>query len=326
VITKAALARELGLSRARISQLCRTGLPVRPDGKLDRAKAVAWVKANVDSWRGGWCLRRKAGPRPGPMPTASVWSGKDFPDLDELPDLQIPDFSEDELREAAEWLDREWSRIEAEGWLDRECTRSEFRKQFTTSEPVAIGRGIEAELGNLKGARMDSAVIAAKSPEGETADIAATGADQERRRLGNDSAEIVRTEGMAAWKVGFTDRQTFERACCEASVINFMNHVRRPKNIEGFARAAFCFGCSMRQAFALAQFLDLFMAYYLMPEIPEDPEPEYIQVYEEPDWNRLAAEAGTTADVEAWKAWMSRILEESKRNVEVRKAPAEDER
>lgn len=39
VIMKAEVARELDLSRARISQLCRIGLPVRPDGKLSRAEA-----------------------------------------------------------------------------------------------------------------------------------------------------------------------------------------------------------------------------------------------------------------------------------------------
>src|ERR1044071_4050915 len=54
LITKAELARELDLSRARISQLCKIGLPVRPDGKVNRVEAVAWVKANICSWRGGW--------------------------------------------------------------------------------------------------------------------------------------------------------------------------------------------------------------------------------------------------------------------------------
>lgn len=54
IISKAELARVLGRSRARISQLCNLGLPVRPDGKLDRGQAVAWVKVNIDPWRGGW--------------------------------------------------------------------------------------------------------------------------------------------------------------------------------------------------------------------------------------------------------------------------------
>jgi hypothetical protein len=63
VITKAELARELEVSRARITQLCQKGLPVRPDGKVNRAEAVAWVKANVCSWRGGWWgnMRKKNG-------------------------------------------------------------------------------------------------------------------------------------------------------------------------------------------------------------------------------------------------------------------------
>ena len=52
--TKAQLARELGLSRARVTQLCELGLPVRPDGKLNRAEALEWVKENIDPSRGGW--------------------------------------------------------------------------------------------------------------------------------------------------------------------------------------------------------------------------------------------------------------------------------
>ena len=54
VITKAELARELDLSPPRISQLCKLGLPVRPDGKLNRAEVLAWMKGNVDPSRGGW--------------------------------------------------------------------------------------------------------------------------------------------------------------------------------------------------------------------------------------------------------------------------------
>ncbi len=43
--------------------------------------------------------------------------------------------------------------------------------------------------------------------------------------------------------------------------------------------------------------------------VPKDPERDYIRVHAEPDWNRMAAEAGTTADVEAWQDWMNRLLE-----------------
>ena len=191
LITKAELARELNLSRARISQLCGMGLPVRPDGRVNRAEAVAWVKANVCSWRGGWWgnLRQKTGRAP--IPSADLAGGMD---LGELPELaELPD------------------------------------------TPDLI-----AEIG-------------------------------------------------------------------EAAVIDFMNEVRRTGNIESFARVAFRFGCTMQQAFAVARWFDLFMAFTF---VPKDPERDYIRVHAEPDWNRMAAEVGTTADPEAWQTWMNRILEE----------------
>ncbi len=192
VITKAELAQELDLSRARISQLCMMGLPVRSDGKLNRAEALGWVKANVCSWRGGWWgnLRQKAGRGRAPMPAADLAGGMDlgeFPELAELPDT--PD--------------------------------------------------LIAEIG-------------------------------------------------------------------EAAVIDFMNEVRRTENIETFARVALRFGCTLQQAFAVARWFDVFMAFYF---VPKDPDRDYIRVHAEPDWNRMAAEAGTTADVEAWQDWMNRLLE-----------------
>lgn len=195
VITKAELARELDLSRARISQLCGMGLPVRPDGRVNRAEAVAWVKANVCSWRGGWWgnLRQKAGRGRAPMPTASLAGGLE---LGELPELaELPD------------------------------------------TPDLI-----AEIG-------------------------------------------------------------------EAAVIDIMNEVRQTGNIESFARVALRFGCTMQQAYAVARWFDIFMAFYF---VPKDPERDYIRVHAEPDWNRMAAEAGTTADPEAWQEWMNRLLEAGK--------------
>jgi hypothetical protein len=61
IIRKSDLARELGVSRARVSQLVRGGLPVRPDGRLDRVRTLAWVRANNFSWLGGWWMREKSG-------------------------------------------------------------------------------------------------------------------------------------------------------------------------------------------------------------------------------------------------------------------------
>ena len=92
----------------------------------------------------------------------------------------------------------------------------------------------------------------------------------------------------------------------EAAVIDFMNEMRRSRNIENFARAALRFGCTMQQAFAVARWFDLMMAFSF---VPKDPERDYIRFHAEPDWNRMAAEAGTTADPEAWQDWMNRLLE-----------------
>jgi hypothetical protein len=47
IVTKTALAAELGVSRSRIGQLVARGLPVRWDGKLWRNQALEWVRANT---------------------------------------------------------------------------------------------------------------------------------------------------------------------------------------------------------------------------------------------------------------------------------------
>lgn len=47
-VTKAELAALLGVSKPRISQLVKLGLPVRPDGRVDQAAALAWCDANLD--------------------------------------------------------------------------------------------------------------------------------------------------------------------------------------------------------------------------------------------------------------------------------------
>lgn len=46
ITSKAVLADELGVTRGRISQYIRDGLPVRPDGKLNREQALNWIDAN----------------------------------------------------------------------------------------------------------------------------------------------------------------------------------------------------------------------------------------------------------------------------------------
>lgn len=46
IITKAGLAAELGVSKARVSQYVQRGLPQRADGRLDRDAALRWLKRN----------------------------------------------------------------------------------------------------------------------------------------------------------------------------------------------------------------------------------------------------------------------------------------
>ncbi|MCJ2011541.1 hypothetical protein [Methylobacterium sp. J-076] len=43
ITTKAALAAELKISKARVSQYVKAGLPVRSDGKLNREQALNWI-------------------------------------------------------------------------------------------------------------------------------------------------------------------------------------------------------------------------------------------------------------------------------------------
>ena len=50
-ITKAELARRVGLTTGRISQLVREGLPVLPDGKVDPDRAERWLETALDPQR-----------------------------------------------------------------------------------------------------------------------------------------------------------------------------------------------------------------------------------------------------------------------------------
>ena len=66
-ITKTELARKLGVTKSRVTQLCRAGLPVGPDGRIEPQSALAWVTTHVDQSRGRWNTSRP-GPTPAPEP------------------------------------------------------------------------------------------------------------------------------------------------------------------------------------------------------------------------------------------------------------------
>ncbi|WP_321473019.1 hypothetical protein [uncultured Paludibaculum sp.] len=85
-ISKSELAGLLKLTRARVSQFVAAGLPVRPDGRLNRAEALEWCRKNWRPDSGGWGVngratrtaRAKTGPKAQRKATAG--SGVELPD------------------------------------------------------------------------------------------------------------------------------------------------------------------------------------------------------------------------------------------------------
>ena len=47
IITKTALAKQLGVGRSCVAKYLKQGMPVREDGRLDKDAVLAWVAANV---------------------------------------------------------------------------------------------------------------------------------------------------------------------------------------------------------------------------------------------------------------------------------------
>lgn len=70
-VSKSRFAAEVGLSKGRISQLVGQGLPVRPDGKIDRDTALDWMEANLDPTRRKPAYKEKAETGPA-LPTAAA--------------------------------------------------------------------------------------------------------------------------------------------------------------------------------------------------------------------------------------------------------------
>ncbi len=80
--------------------------------------------------------------------------------------------------------------VRVSGILAGEYAENEIRKDFTPSERVAIGKAIEAEIGNRQGQRTDQQLV------GNCAQVASG----------------VKTRDLAASKAGFDSPRTFERA------------------------------------------------------------------------------------------------------------------
>jgi hypothetical protein len=68
-VKRAEAARILNVSKARITQLVKLGMPSLPDGGIDIAEARAWMAANLDpAKRAGWAAAKiqRAPPAQGP--------------------------------------------------------------------------------------------------------------------------------------------------------------------------------------------------------------------------------------------------------------------
>lgn len=67
IISKAEFGRRIDVTRQRVSQLVKEGLPVRKDGKIDFAKGRRWVDQHLDQHR-----REARKPRAGPVVPAAA--------------------------------------------------------------------------------------------------------------------------------------------------------------------------------------------------------------------------------------------------------------
>jgi len=67
IVSKAELARQLNVSRARITQLCHDGMPVLADGKVELQAALDWISSHVDRSRDVGRVRK-------PVPAQTVSS------------------------------------------------------------------------------------------------------------------------------------------------------------------------------------------------------------------------------------------------------------
>src|SRR5262249_46953501 len=110
--------RRIGVSRTRVSQLEKEGLPVREDGKVDFAKAKRWVEHNLDQHR-----REARKPNPSAMPSTSETRGQKLAWEAQLRELEFRKRS-GELVDRAATEEAIFERATAErdrwlGWIPR---------------------------------------------------------------------------------------------------------------------------------------------------------------------------------------------------------------
>lgn len=67
-MTKSDLARRLDITKGRVSQLIRQGMPVLPNGFVDLDACTSWISQHVDRHHSGWSSTRKSPSAPEPPP------------------------------------------------------------------------------------------------------------------------------------------------------------------------------------------------------------------------------------------------------------------
>jgi hypothetical protein len=105
--TKSQFAERVGLSRGRITQLVKRGLPLCPEGKrVDVDAALQWMSATLDP------AQTRAQRRSGPAPSVPVLDDTlEEDDADPLDGDGIPEGGYDEARRRHEWLKVQKARL-----------------------------------------------------------------------------------------------------------------------------------------------------------------------------------------------------------------------
>ena len=141
ITTKAALAKTLNISKARVSQYIAKGMPVRPDGRLDREVAVKWLQNTI-------------------LPKTAKSSGSRLLDVRvarELLQVQIAKLNleerQGELVDAGE-VERVWSYRLTELKNRIMAIESEARGQFGTDVGDFVRTRIRVALTELSGTGM----------------------------------------------------------------------------------------------------------------------------------------------------------------------------
>ncbi|HSI42119.1 MAG TPA: hypothetical protein VLA00_16365 [Xanthobacteraceae bacterium] len=132
-ITKAELARRLGLARSRITQLVQHGMPVTDDGRIVEAEARRWIDANLDRHR-----REARKPGAGTSVAVSDLRGEKLRRESALLDLEFK-------RKTGELVDRS----EAERIL---FERARFERDAWTGWAARAAASVAAESGGSEAA------------------------------------------------------------------------------------------------------------------------------------------------------------------------------